>query len=132
MIHILYKEINHFFSSLIGYISMIVFLLVSGLFLWIFPGAFNILYGGYATLDGFFDFAPFVLMFLIPAITMRSFSEEISSGTYEFLSTRPVSDLSVVAGKFLAALALVIFALIPTILYIYTISKLADPPGDID
>jgi len=132
VISILRKEINLFFSSLIGYISIIVFMVITGLFLWVFPGQFNVFYYGFATLGDFFNLAPLILMFLIPAITMRTFSEEINTGTFEILATRPVTDLSIILGKFLAALALVIFALIPTVIYVITIAALAMPVGDID
>jgi ABC-2 type transport system permease protein len=85
------KELQQFFSSLIGYITIIVFLVVTGLFLWVFPDT-NILDFGYASMDYFFYIAPFILLFLIPAITMRSFAEEMNTGTIELLSTKPVSD----------------------------------------
>jgi ABC-2 type transport system permease protein len=126
------KEVNLFFSSLIGYITIIVFLVVTGLFIWVFPGGLNILQSGFATLGPFFDFAPLVLMFLIPALTMRSFAEEKSTGTLEALVTRPVSDWGIVTGKYLASVVLLLFALLPTILYVYTISRLAMPVGEID
>lgn len=132
MLSILFKEINLFLSSLIGYIAILVFLVITGLFLWVFPGEYNILYYGFATLDGFFEFAPLIFMFLIPAITMRSFAEELNLGTIEFLSTKPIAQLAIVLGKYFAALLLVAFALLPTVLYIFTISQLASPQGNID
>jgi len=92
MLNIFFKEINHFFSSLIGYIAVGVFLLVTGLFLWTFPDT-GILEYGYASLESYFYLAPWIFMFLIPAITMRSFSEEYNAGTIEILSTKPLSDL---------------------------------------
>ena len=109
MISIFRKEINVFFSSLIGYIALMVFLVGIGLFVWIFPET-NVLDYGYSALDTLFYAAPWVFMFLIPAITMRSFSEEIGSGTIELLATRPLTDLDIILGKYFAALVLVVFS----------------------
>ena len=131
MFTIFLKEINVFFSSLIGYLALAVFFLVTGLFLWIFPDT-SLLEYGYATLDYLFILAPWIFMFLIPAITMRSFAEEIKSGTIELLATRPITDLQIIMGKYFAAFVLVIFALIPTLLYFYTIYSLGAPAGNID
>ena len=125
------KELNVFFSSLIGYIAITIFLIANGLFAWVFPET-NILDDGYATLDSFFNFAPWILMFLIPAITMRSFAEEKNSGTIEFITTRPITDMQIIFGKYLAALVLVIFAVLPTVLYYFTVSALASPAGNVD
>lgn len=125
------KEVKQFFSSLIGYIAIIVFLLVLGLFMWIFPDT-SILEFGYATLDSFFTIAPYIFIFLIPAITMRSFAEELNTGTIELLSTRPVTELDIVLGKYFAALALVFVALLPTLIYFFTVYSLASPVGNID
>ena len=108
-----------------------VFLVTTGLFVWIFPN-FNVLDSGYASLDGLFEFAPLIFMFLVPAITMRSFAEERHTGTIEVLTTKPISDLQIVFGKYLAALLLFIIALIPTLVYVFTVSRLALPAGDID
>ena len=131
MIAIFRKELNVFFSSLIGYIAITIFLIANGLFAWVFPET-NILDDGYATLDSFFNFAPWILMFLIPAITMRSFAEEKNSGTIEFITTRPITDMQIIFGKYLAALVLVIFAVLPTVLYYFTVSALASPAGNVD
>ena len=131
MFTIFKKEIAVFLSSLIAYIIIGVFLLITGLFLWVFP-SFNLLSFGYANLDTFFEMAPWIFMFLIPAITMRSFTEEKRNGTLELLLTKPVTDLQVVLGKFFAGLALVLFSIIPTILFAITIYYLADPIGNID
>jgi ABC-2 type transport system permease protein len=131
MFAIFRKEIQQFFSSLIGYIAIIVFLLVLGLFMWIFPDT-SILEFGYATLDSFFSIAPYIFIFLIPAITMRSFAEEINTGTIELLSTRPVTELQIILGKYLAALLLVFIAILPTFIYFYTLYVLASPEGNID
>jgi ABC-2 type transport system permease protein len=124
------KEISLFFSSLIAYISIGVFLIANGIFLWVLPG--NIFETGYASLDELFNIAPMVFMFLIPAITMRSFAEEQKTGTIEILSTNPVTDFQIVLGKFFAGLVLVLFSLIPTLLYYYTISEFASPSGNVD
>ena len=126
------KEINSFLSSLIGYVVIIVFLLVNGLFLWVFPNEFNILNFGYANLDGFFVIAPFVFLFLIPAITMRSFAEEKKSGTIEILMTKPLTDLQIIFAKYLAGFMLVIFSLIPTLIYFISVYRLGVPVGNMD
>jgi len=132
MLVIFKKELSTFFSSLIGYLVLIVFLLATGLFLFVFDSEFNILNSGYANLDGLFILAPWVFLFLIPAIAMRFFSEESKSGTLELLLTMPVSDLSIVLGKFLAGLALLFFALLPTVVYFITVYALRSPVGNID
>jgi len=131
MYAIFLKEVQQFFSTLIGYMAIIVFLFVLGLFVWVFPDT-NVLDFGYATLDSFFDMAPYILIFLIPAITMRSFAEEINSGTIELLATRPVTDLQIILGKYFAALLLVVIAIVPTIVYLITVYFLASPVGNID
>jgi len=125
------KEVNSFFSSLVGVLALSVFLLVLGLILWLFPDTSIISYG-YAGLDQFFQIAPFILLFLIPAITMRSFSEEINSGTLELLSTRPLSEWQIILGKYFATLFLIILALIPTLTYYYTVYQLGSPIGNMD
>jgi ABC-2 type transport system permease protein len=121
------KELRQFFSSLTGYIAIIVFLLVNGLMLFVFEN--NILDFGYATLDRFFQLAPWVLLLLIPAITMRSFSEEFKTGTFELLQTRPLTRWQIVAGKYLGSLAVVVIALLPTIVYFFTIQQLSSGEG---
>jgi ABC-2 type transport system permease protein len=126
------KEINGFLNSLIGYIVIFVFLLVIGLFLWVFPVELNILDFGYASIDGLFALAPIVFLFLIPAITMRSFAEEKKSGTLELLMTQPLTDLQVILAKYFAGLVLVLFSLVPTLIYYITVYKLGLPPGNID
>ncbi len=132
MLVIFRKELSAFFSSLIGYLVLIVFLLATGLFLFVFDSDYNILSSGYANLDGLFILAPWVFLFLIPAIAMRFFSEESKSGTLELLLTMPVSDVSIVLGKFLAGLALLFFALLPTVVYFITVYALGSPVGNID
>jgi ABC-2 type transport system permease protein len=122
------KEFRQFFSSLTGYIAIIVFLLLNGLFLFVFPDT-NILDFGYATLDKFFELAPWILLLLVPAITMRSLSEEFRSGTFEILQTKPISRWQLVAGKYLGALFVVWIALLPTIIYVISVKQLAGESG---
>jgi ABC-2 type transport system permease protein len=130
MIAVYRKELNHFFNSLIGYIAVGVFLLLIGLIVWVFPN--NTLDNGYASYEVFFDNAPWVFLLLIPSITMRSFAEEFRSGTIELLSTSPVSEMKLIAGKFFASVTLVVIALIPTLIYYYTIYELGSPTGNLD
>ncbi len=132
MIALYRKEISSFLSSLIGYLVIAVFLLITGLFLWVFPNEFNILDFGYANLDGLFILAPFVFLFLVPAVTMRSFADEKRSGTIELLLTKPLSDFQLIMAKYLASLTLVAFALLPTLLYYFTVYRLGLPPGNLD
>lgn len=132
MISILKKELNSFLGSLIGYMVVVVFLLLNGLFLWIFPGSFNLLDAGYAGLDGLFFLAPWVFLFLIPALTMRFFADEIKTGTIELILTKPISELSLVLGKFFAGLTLCIIALSPTLIYVVSIYFLGQPQGNLD
>tara|TARA_R100001369_G_scaffold81887_1_gene113267 strand:+ start:1000 stop:1716 length:717 start_codon:yes stop_codon:yes gene_type:complete len=126
------REITAFFASPIGYLVIGVFLLINGLFLWVFTGDYNILDAGFADLSSFFQLAPWVLLFLIPAVTMRSFSDELKIGTLELLLTKPISLKNIVLGKYFGAVILIIIALIPTLLYIITISQLGNPPGNWD
>lgn len=132
MYTLLRKEISTFLSSLIGYAVIIVFLLVNGLFLWVFPMQFNILDYGFASLDNYFMLAPWVFLFLIPAITMRSFAEEHKNGTMEMLLTKPVTDLEIILAKYLAAVLLVLFSVLPTLVYYVTVYQLGLPPGNLD
>jgi ABC-2 type transport system permease protein len=129
---ILFREIKSFFGSPIGYLVIAIFLLLNGLFLWIFDGEFNILNSGFADLNPFFTIAPWILLFLIPAVTMRSFSDEKKQGTIELLLTKPLTLWQIVGGKFLGALSLIVIALVPTFLYVYVVSDLAFPEGNID
>ncbi len=126
------KELSSFLSSLIGYVVIIVFLLINGLFLFVFQGEFNLLEFGYANVDSLFMIAPFVFLFLIPAITMRSFAEEKRLGTIEMILTRPLTDLQIVMAKYFAGLTLVVFSLVPTLLYVFSIYQLGLPTGNID
>lgn len=131
MLTLFKKEINGFLSSLVAYITIGVFLLVMGLFLWIFPDS-SILEYGYAGLDSLFSTAPYLFMFLIPAITMRSLSEEQKEGTFELLATKPLTDWNIVLGKYFACVVLVLFALVPTLIYYFTVYSLGATIGNID
>ncbi len=126
------KEINGFLYSLIGYVVITVFLLVNGLFLWVFPVEFNILDFGYASLESLFITAPFVFLFLIPAITMRSFAEERRSGTIELILTRPLTEMQILLAKYYAGVILVIISLLPTLVYFATVYLLGQPAGNMD
>jgi ABC-2 type transport system permease protein len=125
------KDFSDFFNSLVAYITIGVFLLVTSLFLWVFPES-SILDYGYAGLDSLFNTVPFIFMFLIPAITMRSLAEEKKEGTFELLVTRPLSDWQIILGKFLAAFAIVMLALTPTLIYYFSIYQLGITKGNID
>lgn len=130
MISIAKKELHQFFSSLTGYITIILFLLVNGLYLFVLRES-NIFDFGYATLDKFFDLAPWIFIFLVPALVMRSLSEEFKTGTFEILQTSPVTNWQIITGKYLAVLAVILIALLPTLLYVYTIHSLS-AVGNID
>lgn len=132
MFTLLKKEINSFFSSLIGYIAILVFIVANSLFIWVFPGQFNILDSGYATLDTLFYIAPWVFMFLVPAVTMRLFADEKRSGTIELLFTRPLTDMQIVSAKYFAGLLLVLFSLIPTLIYFLSVYLLGEEVGNVD
>jgi len=129
---LLLKEIRSFLSSVIGYVVMAVFLLLTGLFMWGFPGNLLVLDQGYATLDTLFYVAPWVFMFLVPAVTMRSFSEEKRTGTIELLFTRPLTDFQIILAKYFAGVVLVLLALLPTLIYYYSVYNLGNPVGNID
>lgn len=126
------KEISSFVSSLMGITVIVVFLLITGLFLWVFQSDFNIMGYGYANLDSLFILAPFVFLFLIPAITMRGFAEENRTGTIEILMTKPLSDLQIVLAKYFAGVVLVLLSLLPTLVYYYSVYRLGLPTGNID
>lgn len=132
MLAILRKEINSFFSSPIGYLVIGLFLIGNGLFLWVFQGGYNILDSGFADMGPFFRLSPWIFLFLIPAICMKSFSEEYKLGTLELLLTRPVTKWQLVLGKYFGALLLIILALLPTLLYVLTIHELGKPEGNLD
>jgi ABC-2 type transport system permease protein len=115
------KEMSGFFSSLTGYVIIVVFLLVNGLFLWVFPGERNVLDAGYATLDTAFIIAPWVFLFLIPAVTMRSLADEKKTGNLDLLLTRPLSDMQIVLAKYLASLTVAFFAMLPTLIFFLSV-----------
>jgi ABC-2 type transport system permease protein len=129
---IVLREIKSFFGSPIGYLVIAIFLIINGLFLWVFEGDYNILNSGFADLTPFFTLSPWILIFLIPAVTMRSFSDEKKQGTLELLLTKPLSIWQIVNGKFLGALLLIVMAIIPTFIYVEVISGLGMPEGNID
>jgi ABC-2 type transport system permease protein len=131
MFTIFKKEINQFFSSLVGYIAIGIFLVLSALFTFVFPTT-SILDSGFASLDTFFSNAPLFFLFLIPAITMRMFAEEFNTGTIELLVTRPLSMNQIIGGKYFAALALVVFSVVPTFIYYFTLSSIAAPAGNVE
>lgn len=129
---ILLREIKSFFGSTIGYLVIGFFLLLNGLFLWVFDGPYNILQSGYNDLAPFFKLVPWVLLFLIPAVTMRSFSDEKKQGTIELLFTKPISLRNIVLGKFFGAFLLIIIAIIPTLLYIFILNPYGNPVNNMD
>lgn len=131
MLSILKKEINGFLNSLIAYIVLTMFLVATGMFMWVFPES-SVLEYGFADMQTLFNMAPWMFLFLIPAITMRTFAEEKREGTIELLLTKPITDLQLIIGKYLAALLLALFALLPTLLYYYSIYTLGNPSGNVD
>ncbi|MEQ9186488.1 MAG: gliding motility-associated ABC transporter permease subunit GldF [Cryomorphaceae bacterium] len=132
MISLLQKEISDFLSSLIGYLVIAVFLCAVGLFMWVFPIDINVLNSGYANLDALFSLAPWVFLFLCPAITMRLFAEEQRNGTIEWLMTKPLGDWEIILAKFLAGWILTLIAILPTATYYYSVYQLGSPVGNID
>lgn len=131
MIEIFLKEVNGFLNSLIAYIVLGVFLIGIGLLVWVFPET-SVLDYGYADLETLFSFGPYVLLFLIPAISMRTFAEEKKGGTMELLFTRPLTDWQIILGKYFGCLFLLLLALLPTLLYYYSLHELGNPEGNID
>ncbi|MDD2821751.1 MAG: gliding motility-associated ABC transporter permease subunit GldF [Flavobacterium sp.] len=129
---IVLREIKSFFGSPVGYLVIAIFLILNSLFLWVFEGEYNILNTGFADLTPFFTLSPWILIFLIPAVTMRSFSDEKKQGTLELLLTKPLSIWQIVNGKFLGAVLLITMAIIPTFIYVAVISSLGMPEGNID
>lgn len=132
MLSLFLKEVAQFFSSLTGYIVVVVFLVINGLFLWVFPGNMNILEAGKASLSSLFFIAPWVFLFLIPAITMRSFAEEKKTGNLELLLTRPISELQIVLAKYGAAVLVAIIALLPTLIFFMSVISLQEPKMPMD
>ncbi|MCB0604625.1 MAG: ABC transporter permease subunit, partial [Saprospiraceae bacterium] len=131
MISIYKKELHNFFSSLIGYIVMAVFITSIGLFMWVFSDT-SVLDYNFATMDQLFSIGPLVFLFLIPAVTMSSFADERAKGTIELLYTKPLTTNEIILGKYLASLTLVIIALIPTLIYLFSIWELGSPKGNLD
>lgn len=132
MLAIFRKEINGFFSSLTGYIVIIFFLLINSLFMWVFPGEWNIIDSGYAGLDTLFFISPWVFLFLVPSVTMRMIAEEKRLGTIELIFSRPLSERGIVYGKYFASLVLVILALLPGVVYYVSVYLLGETPGNLD
>ncbi len=132
MFALIRKEINAFFCTVAGYLVIAIFLILNGLFLWVFKGQYNILDSGFADLSPFFQIAPWVLLFLIPAVTMRSFSEEKKYGTLELLQTKPIKTRNLILGKYIGCLVLICIALLPSLLYVVTIYQLSNPIGSFD
>ncbi|MHA6247628.1 gliding motility-associated ABC transporter permease subunit GldF [Pontibacter sp. CAU 1760] len=131
MLAILKKEINGFLNSLIAYIVIAVFLVATGMFMWVFPES-SVLEYGFADMQTLFNMAPWLFLFLIPAITMRTFAEEKREGTIELLLTKPLTDIGLILGKYFAALLLALFALLPTLLYYVSVYQLGSTVGNID
>ena len=132
MLAIFRKEISGFFSSLTGYIVIIVFLLVNSLFMWVLPGEWNILDSGYAGLDTLFYISPWVFLFLVPAITMRMIAEEKRLGTIELIYSRPITERAVIYGKYFASVSLVLLSLLPGLIYYLSVYYLGETPGNLD
>ena len=132
MIAQLRKELKVYFSGILGYLIIGIYLLINGLMLWVFNGPFNLLEGGYASLENYFGLAPWVFLFLIPAIGMRIFSDELKSGMMELLVVRPISVVQLVWAKFLGALVVVLLAVLPTFVYLWSINALGSPVGNLD
>ncbi len=126
------KEFRTFFNTPTGYIVLSIFFVGAGLFLWIFPGEYNVLNSGYANLDGFFVLAPWLFLFLCPAVTMRAIAEERQIGTLELLLTKPISKMQLVVGKFLAAWAVIVVALLPAVVWFGSVYIMAEPMGNVD
>jgi len=131
MRHVFAKEFSSFLNSLIAYMVMTVFLTAMGLLMWVFPET-SVLDYGFADMGTLFSLAPYVFIFLIPAITMRSFAEEKKAGTMELLFTKPLTDWDIVLGKFFACFFLFLIALLPTLIYYFSINQLGNPTGNID
>ena len=132
MFAIFRKEISGFFSTLTGYIVIIVFLLINSLFMWVFPGEWNILDSGYAGLDTLFFLSPWIFLFLVPSVTMRMIAEEKRLGTLELIYSKPLTERGIVYGKYFASVALVLLALIPGLIYYFSVYMLGESPGNLD
>ena len=132
MFEIYKREVGSFFSSLTGYVVIVVYLLVNSLLMWILPGDWNILNSSYAGMDTLFILSPWIFLFLVPAVTMKTFSEEKRSGTLELLLTRPLTERQLIYGKFMAAVSLVLLSLLPGIIYYISVYILGETPGNLD
>lgn len=132
MFEIYKREIAGFFNNLTGYIVIIVYLLINSLFMWILPGNWNLLDNAYAGMDALFLLSPWIFLFLVPAVTMRTIAEEKRSGTLELLLTLPLTERQIIYGKLLAAVSLVLLALLPGIVYYCSIYYLGEVPGNLD
>lgn len=132
MISLALKEYKSFFGSAIGYLVITAYLLTNGLFLWLFEGEYNILKSGFADLAPFFKLSPYIFIFLIPIVTMKSFSEEKKTGTLEMLLTKPLHTSEVVLGKFLGAFLLLITAILPTLIYVFIMQQYSFPENNLD
>jgi ABC-2 type transport system permease protein len=126
------KEIKDFFSSITGYLVVVVYLLINSMFMWVFKGSLNIFDVGLANIDTLFVISPWVFLFLVPAITMNMFSGELKSGTMELLLTRPLTEFQIVFAKYLSSVVLVLISLLPTLFYLVSVNLLADPVGNVD
>ena len=132
MFPIFRKEISGFFSSLSGYLVIITFLLINSLFMWVLPGEWNIFDNGYAGLDTLFLLSPWVFMFLVPAVTMRMIAEEKRLGTIELIYSRPITERGIIYGKYIASVCLVLLALLPGLVYYFSVYQLGESPGNLD
>lgn len=132
MLSLIKKEVGGFFSSIVGYITIVIFLLSIGLFMWVLPSEMNVFDAGFSDMGFLFTNAPAIFLFLIPAITMRLFAEERRMQTMELLLTKPLTDFQIVMAKYLAGIVLLLFSLLPTLVYYYSIVQLGDPVGNID
>jgi ABC-2 type transport system permease protein len=132
MFAIFTKEINGFFTSLTGYMVIIFFLLFNSLFMWVFPGEWNIFDNGYAGLDTLFFLSPWVFLFLVSAVTMRMIAEERRLGTIELIYSRPISEREIIWGKFMASVALVMLSIIPCLIFYFSVYHLGETPGNLD
>ena len=132
MFAIFKKEITGFFSSLTGYVVIIIFLLINSLFMWVFPGEWNIFDNGYAGLDTLFYLSPWIFLFLVPAVTMKMIAEEKRSGTIELIYSRPITERGIVYGKYMASVVLVLLALLPGVIYYVSVYLLGETPGNLD
>jgi ABC-2 type transport system permease protein len=121
-----------FFSTPLGYLSLGFFLTLSTLFLWFLETGFNLLNAGFADLNAFFVLAPWLFLLLVPALSMRSFSDEKRLGTLELLMTKPLSLWHILLAKYIANLMLILTALLPTVVYFFTIDDLKIGDSSID